>query len=254
MSLPARELVPLLQGLKIDDPGVSDARDLLVRWDKVLSRDSAAAVIYEYWLTALNLRLSKLLIPSEAAIFFRSGVSLTQMIRVLRSADPKIFGANGSNPTARRDELLIESLAESVKALRGSGVDMKDWRWGDLHIAEFNHPLSTSDSRRAVFDLKPVPRGGDGNTVNATGGARFTQRSGASFREILDLSDWDKSVAINVPGQSAQPGSSHYGDLLPLWAEGKYFPLLFSRAKIEKNAVQKLLLQPKQASQAATKE
>jgi len=75
-----------------------------------------------------------------------------------------------------------------------------------------------------VFDLKSVSRGGDANTVNATGGARFIQRSGASFREILDLSDWDKSVAINVPGQSAQPESPHYGDLLPLWAEGKILP------------------------------
>ena len=105
-----------------------------------------------------------------------------------------------------------------------------------------------------MFDLKPVSRGGDANTVNATGGARFIQRSGASFREILDLSDWDKSVAINVPGQSAQPESPHYGDLLPLWAEGKYFPLLFSRERIEKNAAERLLLEPKRASQAVTKQ
>ena len=131
---------------------------------------------------------------------------------------------------------------------------MKKWRWGDLHIAEFKHSLSTDDARRAVFDLKSVPRGGDANTVNATGGARFIQRSGASFREILDLSDWDRSVAINVPGQSAQPESPHYGDLLPLWAEGKYFPLLFSREKVEKNAAERLLLEPKRSSQAATKQ
>jgi penicillin amidase len=131
---------------------------------------------------------------------------------------------------------------------------MKKWRWGDLHFAEFKHPLSTDDARRAVFDLTSISRGGDGNTVNATAGAKFIQRSGASFREILDLSDWDNSVAINVPGQSGQPESPHYGDLLQLWAEGKYFPLLFTREKIEKHTADRLVLEPKRGSQATTKQ
>src|SRR5262249_61934794 len=126
-------------------------------------------------------------------------------------------------------------------------------RWGDSHFAELKHSLSTDDTRRAVFDLKSVPRGGDANTVNATGGARFVQRSGASFREILDISDWDRSVAINVPGQSGQPESRHYGDLLQLWSEGKYFPLLFSRDKIEKQAVERLTLVPKTAPATTNK-
>jgi penicillin amidase len=122
---------------------------------------------------------------------------------------------------------------------------MKKWQWGKLHGAEFKHSLSTDDALSSVLDLKPVSRGGDGNTVNATSGSKFVQRSGASFREILDLSDWDNSVAINVPGQSGQPASPHYGDLLPLWAAGKYFPMLFSRDKIEKNAAQRLVLEPR---------
>lgn len=250
-SLPARELVPLLAGLKIDDPVVRDARDLLVNWDKVLSKDSAAAALYEMWLTKLGASLSRLVIPSEAVSVLRGGVSLTKTIRSLTFADPKVFGAN---PQAKRDEVLIDSLVESVSVLRRAEPDMKKWRWGDLHFAEFKHPLSTDDVRRAVFDLKPVSRGGDGNTVNATAGAKFLQRSGASFREILDLSDWDNSVAINVPGQSGQPGSSHYGDLLQLWAEGRYFPLLFTREKVEKHTAERLLLDPKRASQAATKQ
>ena len=251
MSLPARQLVPLLEGLKIADPAVRNARDLLVTWDKVLSKDSAAAMLYEMWLTKLSARVSKLAIPSEASSVLRGGVSLSRIIQSLTSSDPRVFGAN---PQAKRDELLITSLAESVSALRETGAEMKNWRWGQAHVAEFKHSLSSDDARRAVFDLKPVSRGGDGNTVNATSGARFSQRSGASFREILDLSDWDRSVAINVPGQSAQPESPHYGDLLPLWAEGRYFPLLYSRDSVEKNADARLVLEPKRANQAVTKQ
>ena len=254
MSLPARELVPLvLRPLLADSrTEMRDAYLLFKEWNYLLDKDSAAAALYEVWLQKLQTNFARRIVPAEAKDLVGAASLFRKMLSALRAPDNKLFGAN---PQVNAALLMSESLDEAITDLKSKlGNDMKKWRWGDLHIAEFKHPLSTNDSRRAVFDLKPVSRGGDGNTVNATGGARFTQRSGASFREILDLSDWDKSVAINVPGQSAQPGSTHYGDLLPLWAEGKYFPLLYSRERIEKNAAQRLLLQPKQTSQAATKE
>jgi penicillin amidase len=95
------------------------------------------------------------------------------------------------------------------------------------------------------LDLGPLARPGDGNTVNATWvGKKFEQEGGASYREILDTADWDHSLVANTPGQSGQPGSSHYSDLLPLWDKGEYFPLLYSRKAVEKNARDRLMLAP----------
>jgi len=265
-SLPARELVRLLitgnprsrntprqlLGYEGNIQTIHDGRELLRRWDCVLGKDSAGAALYEVWLQKLQTNFAGEVVPAEAKGLVGAGSLLRTMLRALKNPDSKTFGAN---PQIKVYLLLSNSLHEAVTELRDRlGPDLKKWRWGDLHFAEFKHPLSTDDGRRAVFDLKSVARGGDANTVNATAGARFIQRSGASFREILDLSDWDKSVAINVPGQSAQPESPHYGDLLPLWAEGKYFPLLFSRDSIEKNAAERLLLEPKRSSQAATQQ
>ena len=56
---------------------------------------------------------------------------------------------------------------------------------------------------------------------------------GASYREILDVADWDRSIVTNVPGQSGQPESPFYGNLLPLWAADTYFPLVFSPARVK---------------------
>jgi penicillin amidase len=61
---------------------------------------------------------------------------------------------------------------------------------------------------------------------------------------VIDVSDWDRSMTINVPGLSGQPGSPHYADLLPLWAEGQYHPLPFSRAAVAAAAAQRLVLVP----------
>jgi penicillin amidase len=67
---------------------------------------------------------------------------------------------------------------------------------------------------------------------------------GASYRQVFDLADWDRGLATSTPGQSGQLGSPHYGDLLPLWAEGKYFPLAYSREKVEEVAEHQLRLRP----------
>ena len=60
----------------------------------------------------------------------------------------------------------------------------------------------------------------------------------------MDVADWDRSTTINVPGQSGQPGSRHYGDLLPMWAKGAYHPMAFSREAVERHAASRLKLVP----------
>jgi penicillin amidase len=241
-SIPAREIVPLLRGVKVEDARVREAVDMLLGWDLILSKDSAAAAIYEVWLTKLSPNVFRPAIPVEAWQLAGSRQSLMRLIRALKKPDAAMFGAD---PAQARDRVMLKSLAEALDDLASRlGADMKKWRWGDLHFAEFRHSLSGNEAARAVFDLGRVSRGGDANTVNATGGGNLRQSSGASFRQILDLSNWDNSVATSVPGQSGQPASPHYGDLLPLWAGGKYFPLLFSREKVEKHVKQRLLLEP----------
>ena len=96
---------------------------------------------------------------------------------------------------------------------------------------------------RARLDLGPLPRGGYGQTVNNTSD-NDNQTDGASFRIIADAGDWDRSVGTNAPGQSGDPDSPHYRDLFEPWAEGRYFPVFFSRPKVESVAEAKITLTP----------
>jgi penicillin amidase len=97
----------------------------------------------------------------------------------------------------------------------------------------------------AAFNVGPIPRGGDAFTVNATGGSGLRQTSGASYRHILDFSDWDSSVFTSTPGQSGQPESPYYRDLAKMWGAGQYAPLLYTREAIEKNLGHRLQLNPR---------
>ena len=63
-----------------------------------------------------------------------------------------------------------------------------------------------------------------------------------SYRQIIDLSDFNRSVAILPGGQSGHPASRHYSDMIDAWRRLEYHPLLFDREEIERQAAGKLTL------------
>ena len=67
---------------------------------------------------------------------------------------------------------------------------------------------------------------------------------GATYREIIDLGDLDRSVATNAPGQSGQPGSPFYANLVESYGRGEYFPLAYSPGAVERAAAHRLVLAP----------
>jgi penicillin G amidase len=240
VSLPGRELTALLREVSGAKGDLKPYIEMLANWNCVLARDSAAAALFEIWLTKLPPAVFQQHVPAKAWPLVASRISMLKAIGALKNPRPRWFGENAR---AGRDAALLKSLAEAVAETKTRlGSDASRWRWGSLHVASFTHMLSSGPG--SPFDLPAVERGGDGNTVNNTSGSNFRQNHGASFREILDVSDWDRSVATSVPGQSGQPLSEHYGDLLPLWADGRYFPLLYSREKVEKMAKEKLVIEP----------
>ena len=89
-----------------------------------------------------------------------------------------------------------------------------------------------------------APRGGDAFTVTATAGPGDNQVTGGSFKIVADTADWDNSVGLNSPGQSGDVDSPHYRDLYALWARGEYFPVFYSRSKVESVAERVLVLSP----------
>ena len=147
------------------------------------------------------------------------------------------------NPPRMRDALILAALADSVDRARALRADRVP-PWGALHSALFRHALAVGPAARSRFNVGPFERAGYAETVMATGGADFEQRSGASLRVILDVGDWDRSVATNAPGQSGAPASPHFADLARLWAAGEYVPLPFSERAVQEHTEATLTLQP----------
>ena len=233
VSLPARQLVNLL---KESSPNPTAATQMIQGWDATLSRESGVAALYEVWLKELR----KVVAEKQGIASFEDEENV---LRDLSEPSPQVFGADAVGGRNQVLQLTLESAWKQTEQLLGA--DPQTWSWGRLHTIQFRHSLDRLPDVATSFDFGPLSRPGDGNTVNATWpGNKFEQEGGASYREILDTADWDRSLAVNTPGQSGQPGSSHYSDLLPLWDKGEYFPLLYSRKAVEKNAQDRLMLAP----------
>jgi penicillin amidase len=247
VSLQARALQGLLRAALAGAGSASDqirsAATLLLDWDCALRADSAAAALFEFWAAELRRSVSALVVPQEARAALGE-LPLQQVIAEMRQARARVFGPQ---PSQRRDQVLIDAL-ENARARLASqqGTDMQRWSWGRSHEVRFLHPLDQAPGAAQLLDRGPVQRPGDEDVLQATGfdDDSYAQRSGASYREIFDLSDWDRSRAINVPGQSGQPVSKHYDDLLPLWSEGRYFPLAYSKGAVDRATTDTLQLVP----------
>ncbi|MFY9528598.1 MAG: penicillin acylase family protein [Candidatus Acidiferrales bacterium] len=241
-SLPAREFVRLLSSAA---QSPEDApTQLLVHWNAVLDRDSPAAALYELWQIEIERQMLRHLAPEKAWSALQGRIPLSVVLRRLQHPDEDTFAPQAE---AARDQLLRDTLkaaSERMKTLQGPRPS--DWSWGRLHTVRFHHVLELLPGAQSLFDLGPLPRPGDSYTVNNAHyhGENFDQVSGPSYREILDVGNWDESEVVNVPGESGQPGSAHYSDLVPLWDQTRYFPMLYSRAAIEKQAKDRLVLQP----------
>src|SRR5579871_227051 len=214
-----------------------------LHWDGRLTRESADAALYEVWFRHIGHALARALSPQRAEHY--EDLPPTVVLRIFAHPDEDLFGPD---PVARRDQILSETLhSAEQELLHRLGTDRSQWRWGRLHEIYFRHALDEqSEAARKLLDLGPLARPGDEFTVDATGMAAgsFEQVEGASYREIIDVGDWDRSRVINTPGQSGQPMSVHYADLLPLWDAGRYVPLSYSSASVQSRRVSELVLEP----------
>ncbi len=248
VSLLARELQSLLrQAIAARPEAMAEpersAGQLLLDWDGALRADSPQAALYELWGAELRNAVTAHAVP-EVAHKAMGKLPLNRVVAELAQPRSAVFGAN---PAISRDAMLIDALRTAYeKLIAAQGTDMMKWSWGALHRVMFRHPLDGSSGAATLFDRGPIPRSGDGDVVQATGfdDGSLDQTTGASYREIFDLADWDKSAGINVPGQSGQPGSKHYDDLLPLWIKGQYFPLNYSRPAVDAATTDVLQLVP----------
>jgi penicillin amidase len=246
LSVPARRILARLRELPV--PTDTDGLDLLTSWDAVLASDSAAAALFEVWYRR-HLRpavLGRALEPLVGAE--KSDATVTR----ISPAEDLLADARIDLELVENQDALAEVVAKTLPAAVAEleqllGTDRSAWAWGRLHVARAQHPLKAllPNLSEDWLATQPLPRGGSGDTVGNTAyGPNFVQSAGATFRIVVDVGEWDSSLAMNAPGQSGRLDDPHLTDLFAPWSRGEAFPLLYSRERIDAEAQTVIELNP----------
>jgi len=257
LSIPARRILNAVRELPIKSPGDVDGLDLLLGWDHVLDADSAAAALFEVWYrrhlrpALLARAISEITGDADPAGVLRRIANAEDLLADARidldliEAPGDRLGSNAAGILAAIVEATVPAAIADVEELLG--VDRGSWAWGRLHVTRASHPLRAlmPNMEEGKLTAGPLPRGGSGDTVGNTAyGPNFVQSAGSTFRVVVDVGNWDASLAMNAPGQSGNMQSPHYTDLFELWAQGGAFPLLYTRESIEAAAEHVIKLTP----------
>lgn len=221
LSLGAQGLLPLMLAITPSDPRQQAALTVLRDWDARMNANEVAPLVFTAWLRELNRTLFAERLGDAFGNYWDlhpDAVAGILSKHIEWCSDPARPDATGC--AARLAESLGRALDELTAAY---GTDMGEWRWGRAHVATFPHPLFSRIPLLRDLLAVAIPADGGADTVNR--GALFIQsaeqpyldRHGAGLRMILDFADLDAARFIAVPGQSGNPLSAHYADLLAPW-------------------------------------
>jgi len=237
-SIPARKLIDLfITTPSASHPVVEQARQFLCKWNCVLDAGSNAALLFKIWLTHVRSTFLDMQLDKKAGVLVGQYLELPVLLHFLDSLPPQ----------ALSDLLHCGLEAALTETTSRFGTEKCQWRWGALHKVHFRHPLANTEERKQIFDIGSFECGGDDDTVNCTRGNGYHCQTGPSYRQIIDLSDWDRSVFLNIPGQSGDPFSPHYRDQIELWQKKEYAPMLYGHAAIERHTIHHLTLIPERS-------
>ena len=241
-SFPGIETVHRLSRLHPTAQRETRAIEWLKSWDGHLDEETVAGTIYQAFTLSFARAIVGAAVRDPRQVEHYLSKSELGLIKVVSSpwrfharllelwdeGDSPWF-ASESNPEGRSwDDVALESLASALDELeRRFGPDPDRWRWGRVHGVEFAHPFAEANPLFARIFSRSVVAGGASETVVQNGyppSEPYKGVWGPVYRMLADLGEPRRSRWLVSTGQSGQPGSPHFDDMIELWVSGRTCP------------------------------
>jgi penicillin amidase len=246
-SLWARRLLPRAVDAARRAASDSIATEL-ESWNGRVSVESSQATLFHVWLYMLRGAIAADEYGGDPDGWFPDGT----LLRILETGD----GAWVDDVRTPGRESLEDLEEEAMRAAIGHTAGR---RWGEVHMERSRHLIGQVDwlNRLFGFHVGPYPGAGGPYTVRPDDPARWRSLDSSSW-ELPIVSEYGPSerfIAHLVPGrargyfllptgQSGNPLSRHYRDMLDRWAEGRLIEVPLEPDSARAAAVSSLQLEP----------
>lgn len=221
-SILAEEALPLLLE-KLDTTQLNAIQlglcKLLKEWQYQFNPDLSAPILFEEWWQAFK----DLLWDEIAAMPADKPVDSPEEWRTVAflKEDPlNVFWDVQATSNRETPEMVVtEAFKQMFEKVRPM-LDQIDYHWGKHWPHDIDHMANIE-----AFSVKGLETGGYGQALNA-----IKNKTGPSWRMIVELGPEVKAYGIYPGGQSGNPGSPHYDQMIEDWAKGNYYELFFMQS------------------------
>lgn len=218
-SLVSRALIPGLLALTPKSEAARRLQTEVRNWDNKANLDSTGATAFAFYYR----ELTRVLEDELGNKYFDEPNFL---IAAFTQGSP--YCDDRRTPALETCTVVMQNALENGAAAleKQLGSIPAEWTWRKIHIAQFNATIG-SNPTIGFFVNRRIASNGSRLTVNVGNYNQedFIQRAGPSFRSIMDFSNLNNSRYIHPMGQSGDPFSKMYDNLLPLWRDGLDIPM-----------------------------
>lgn len=208
----------------------------LKAWDFQYKAQSEAPVLFDLFFRHLtdNTWDEMLELRKKMDLNFPEPWRLLELIKTM--PDNKYFDIKATAHRENAAEVVNKSFKEAVAELAKRTSEGKKNTWGAYKPLDINHL-----TRLPALSATGLEADGCPDAINATGIA-----FGPSWRMVISLGDQMSGYGVYPGGQSGNPGSRYYKNMIEPWLKGEYFALNLyaSRDELLKKGGQCLTLNP----------
>jgi penicillin G amidase len=247
VSLMAQHLLPKMLAALPDGLPLPEPAQGLLSWSGEMERTRREPLLFEAWLREFNRAVYADELGDQLAYYWSHRPLFINFV-----LEEGATWCDDVTTEVREScaELLVQSLGAAMQMLEDDMGSWENWRWGDAHEAQLRHDFFTRIPVASHFANKRIAADGGAYTLNRVANflgsdhQPFAGVHGAGYRAVYDLSDLAASRFMIVPGQSGNPMSVFYDNLLETWRDGGWIKMESDRDRLRRQARARLVLLP----------
>ena len=197
----------------------------VTKWNKYFEAKEVGGSIFDLWTKRLSYNIwDDDFTIADVPMRYPSRDRTIELIR--KDPNSKWFDNINTSQKEALADLVNEAFKFACDSLeRKYGPIGKNWNWGEVKGTNVPHLAKIPG-----FGTKKLLIGGAKSTVNA-----MSEANGPSWRMVIELGKNVKGHGVYPGGQSGNPGSPFYDNMVDTWAKGKLYDLFFMQSADDKS-------------------